>query len=46
MFLRIVDDARPNKLGQKVKKEGVADCRNPLIFLVGGTGFEPVTSTV
>jgi hypothetical protein len=30
---------------QKIKK-GCGITRNPLIFMVGGTGIEPVTSTV
>jgi len=28
------------------KKKGLRKNRNPLIFMVGGTGIEPVTSTV
>ena len=28
------------------KRGGMDYNRNPLIFMVGGTGFEPVTSTV
>jgi len=30
----------------KKNKKGQGTCPNPLIFMVGGTGFEPVTSTV
>jgi hypothetical protein len=32
--------------GSRLRKRGHGRNRNPLIFMVGGTGFEPVTSTV
>jgi hypothetical protein len=32
--------------GSNKQERGYGHNRNPLNFLVGGTGFEPVTSTV
>jgi hypothetical protein len=32
--------------GSRIEKGGYGENHNPLILLVGGTGFEPVTSTV
>ena len=47
-FDRLYERRRlPNETnGHKQQKRGHGINRNPLIFMVGGTGFEPVTSTV
>jgi hypothetical protein len=38
---------KPIQMSSAIKQErGYGYNRNPLNFLVGGTGFEPVTSTV
>ena len=45
-YENVIFEASGSKMVAETKKRGYSKQCNPLILLVGGTGFEPVTSTV